>query len=156
MEEIYFHCRSVEQEVKCTMCNMYIMRKAFGSHWHLKMCEFMTPGVWFAQRMSPEAAALKRTPPQSEGSVQCQCDDTLEKVALGTPHTPVLSLLTLEWVKYSETSSKKPVAPPPWVPSSLVSPPAGWLGQWAVQTSPPRSLPGLSLVMVKLPCTAKV
>ena len=39
--------------------------------------------------MSRESAALKRTPPQSEGSVQCQCDDTLEKVALGTPqHTP--------------------------------------------------------------------
>lgn len=71
------------------------------------MCEFMTPGVRFAQRMSPESAALKRTPPQSEGSVQCQCDDTLEKVALGTPHTPLLSLLILEWVKYSETSSKK-------------------------------------------------
>lgn len=52
------------------------------------MCEFMTPGVRFAQRMSPESAALKRTPPQSEGSVQCQCV-TLEKVALGTPqHTP--------------------------------------------------------------------
>lgn len=71
------------------------------------MCEFMTPGVQFAQRMSPEAAALERTPPQSEGSVQCQCDDTLEKVALGTLHTPLLSLLTLEWVKYSEASSKK-------------------------------------------------
>ena len=75
------------------------------------MCEFMTPGVWFAQRMSPEAAALKRTPPQSEGSVQCQCDDTLEKVARGTPHTPLLSLLTLEWVKYSKTSSKKACPP---------------------------------------------
>ena len=52
------------------------------------MCEFMTPGVQFAQRMSPEAAALERTPPQSEGSVQCQCDDTLKKCPRDTPHTP--------------------------------------------------------------------
>lgn len=71
------------------------------------MCEFMTLRVQFAQRMSPEVAALKITPPQSEGGIQCQSDITLEKAVLGMPYTPLCSLLTLELLKYSETSSKK-------------------------------------------------
>lgn len=71
------------------------------------MCEFMTLRVQFAQRMSPEVAALKITPPQSEGGIQCQSDITLEKAALGMPYTRLCSLLPLELLKYSETSSKK-------------------------------------------------
>lgn len=52
--------------------------------------------VQFAQRMFPEVAALKITPSQSRGEVQCQSDIILEKAFLGMPYTPLSNLFTLE------------------------------------------------------------
>lgn len=93
--------------------------------------------VQFAPRMSSEVAALKRMPPHSGAA----SDITLEEAALGMPSSPPCHLLTLEWVTHNKPLPKKPVLPPPRVPRSLSSSPAGTLGKRAAQRPPTRSLP---------------